>query len=99
MLKQDPFVCVIGIKLTEADQELYKNFPVVISERWQQEIAETVFENVNQETDKKELKNKAKSKVMSMAALKAFYDSSRRFPSDSVFSNSKISLKSHSSSL
>jgi beta-adrenergic-receptor kinase len=28
-----------GIKLTEADQELYKDFPIVISERWQQEIA------------------------------------------------------------
>ena len=28
-----------GIKLTEADQELYKDFPIVISERWQQEIS------------------------------------------------------------
>ncbi len=25
-------------QLTESDQELYKNFPIVISERWQQEI-------------------------------------------------------------
>jgi beta-adrenergic-receptor kinase len=51
-----------GIKLTEADQELYKNFPVVISERWQQEIAETVFETINSEADKMELKKKAKMK-------------------------------------
>lgn len=41
-----------GIKLTEADQELYKDFPLVISERWQAEVAETVFETVNLETDK-----------------------------------------------
>lgn len=27
-----------GLKLTEADQELYKNFPLVISERWQNEV-------------------------------------------------------------
>ncbi|UYV84956.1 ADRBK2 [Cordylochernes scorpioides] len=52
-----------GIKLTEADQELYKNFPVVISEKWQQEIAETVFETVNQETDKLEQKKRAKMKM------------------------------------
>lgn len=51
-----------GIKLTEADQELYKNFPVVISERWQQEIAETVFETINQEADKMEQKKRAKMK-------------------------------------
>ncbi|RWS12294.1 G protein-coupled receptor kinase 1-like protein [Dinothrombium tinctorium] len=52
-----------GIKLTEADQELYKNFPVVISERWQQEISETVFDTVNQETDKIEQKKKAKMRL------------------------------------
>ncbi|KAL1477628.1 hypothetical protein MTO96_017092 [Rhipicephalus appendiculatus] len=52
-----------GIKLTEADQELYKNFPVVISERWQQEIAETVFDTVNQEADKLEQKKKTKMKM------------------------------------
>ncbi|RWS28391.1 G protein-coupled receptor kinase 1-like protein [Leptotrombidium deliense] len=52
-----------GIKLTEADQELYKNFPVVISERWQQEISETVFDTVNQETDKIEQKKKAKFRL------------------------------------
>ena len=37
-----------GLKLTEADQELYKNFPLVISERWQNEVraelgGQTVF--------------------------------------------------------
>lgn len=50
-------------QLTEADQELYKNFPVVISERWQQEIAETVFDTVNQEADKLEQKKKTKMKM------------------------------------
>lgn len=52
-----------GIKLTEADQELYKNFPIVISERWQAETAETVFEVVNQEADKMEQKKRAKQKL------------------------------------
>lgn len=52
-----------GIKLTEADQELYKNFPLVVSERWQQEIAETIFDAVNQDTDKLELKRKQKAKI------------------------------------
>ncbi|KAA0188651.1 hypothetical protein HAZT_HAZT011473 [Hyalella azteca] len=51
-----------GIKLTEADQALYQNFPLVISERWQTEVAETVFEAINQEADKHELKKKAKHK-------------------------------------
>ncbi|KAL6439356.1 G protein-coupled receptor kinase 1 isoform X2 [Cataglyphis hispanica] len=51
-----------GIKLTEADQDLYKNFPLVISERWQAEVAETVFEAINNETDKLENKKKAKQK-------------------------------------
>ncbi|ELU07758.1 hypothetical protein CAPTEDRAFT_103369 [Capitella teleta] len=49
-----------GIKLTDADQELYKNFPLVVSERWQQEVAETVFEAINQDTDKIEQKRKQK---------------------------------------
>ncbi|XP_024874981.1 G protein-coupled receptor kinase 1-like isoform X1 [Temnothorax curvispinosus] len=51
-----------GIKLTEADQDLYKNFPLVISERWQTEVAETVFETINNEADKLENKKKAKQK-------------------------------------
>ncbi|XP_001604700.1 G protein-coupled receptor kinase 1 [Nasonia vitripennis] len=49
-----------GIKLTDADQDLYKNFPLVISERWQAEVAETVFEMINNEADKLENKRKAK---------------------------------------
>ncbi|XP_064612264.1 G protein-coupled receptor kinase 3-like [Liolophura sinensis] len=52
-----------GIKLTEADQELYKNFPLVVSERWQQEVAETVFETINSDTDKLEQKRKQKPKI------------------------------------
>ncbi|KAF7995119.1 hypothetical protein HCN44_004591 [Aphidius gifuensis] len=51
-----------GIKLTDADQDLYKNFPLVISERWQGEVAETVFETINNEADKMENKKKAKQK-------------------------------------
>lgn len=51
-----------GIKLTEQDQELYKYFPLTISERWQQEVAETVFETVNLEADRLEQKRKAKQK-------------------------------------
>lgn len=51
------------LQLSEGDQDLYKNFPLVISERWQQEITDTVFEVVNQETDK--LESKKKSKVRS----------------------------------
>uniref|UniRef100_A0A182R2B2 G protein-coupled receptor kinase n=1 Tax=Anopheles funestus TaxID=62324 RepID=A0A182R2B2_ANOFN len=51
-----------GIKLTEQDQELYRYFPLTISERWQQEVAETVFETVNTEADKVEQKRKAKQK-------------------------------------
>ncbi|KAM7535589.1 hypothetical protein Aperf_G00000093358 [Anoplocephala perfoliata] len=53
----------LGIKarsLTESDLEPYKNFSLVVSERWQLEIAETVFEVVNQETDR--IENKRRSK-------------------------------------
>lgn len=51
------------IKLTEADQELYRNFPVVVSERWQHEIAETIFDYINHEADKAEMKRKNKHKL------------------------------------
>lgn len=44
------------MQLTEADQALYQNFSLVVSERWQLEIAETVFEVVNQEADKLDAK-------------------------------------------
>lgn len=49
-----------GIKLSNADQDLYRNFPLVISDRWQQEIAETVFDAVNQDADKVEQKRRHK---------------------------------------
>jgi len=42
----------IGIKLQECDQELYKNFSLVISERWQSEVADTVFDTINHDYDK-----------------------------------------------
>nr|XP_058895491.1 beta-adrenergic receptor kinase 2 isoform X3 [Kogia breviceps] len=53
-----------GIKLLDCDQELYKNFPLVISERWQQEVAETVYEAVNADTDKVEARKRAKNKQL-----------------------------------
>nr|XP_015221438.1 PREDICTED: beta-adrenergic receptor kinase 2 isoform X1 [Lepisosteus oculatus] len=53
-----------GIKLLDSDQELYKNFPLVISERWQQEVAETVYEAVNADTDKIEARKRAKNKQL-----------------------------------
>ncbi len=49
--------------MTEQDQEVYKNFNIVISERWQQEIADTIFELVNQDTDKHEQKRRTKQKM------------------------------------
>ncbi|KAI9562065.1 G-protein-coupled receptor kise [Daphnia sinensis] len=49
-----------GYKLTEKDQELYQNFPLVISERWQAEVSDTVFDTINQEADKAEAKKKSK---------------------------------------
>uniref|UniRef100_A0AC35FTI9 G protein-coupled receptor kinase n=1 Tax=Panagrolaimus sp. PS1159 TaxID=55785 RepID=A0AC35FTI9_9BILA len=54
---------VKGVKLGESDSELYKNFNIIISERWQNEIAETVFDVVNQDADKSEMKKKAKQKT------------------------------------
>jgi beta-adrenergic-receptor kinase len=53
-----------GIKLTENDQELYKDFPLVISERWQAEVAETVFDAINAEADRMEQKRRTKHKLM-----------------------------------
>uniref|UniRef100_A0A914RZV9 PH domain-containing protein n=1 Tax=Parascaris equorum TaxID=6256 RepID=A0A914RZV9_PAREQ len=52
-----------NFQLTEADNELYKNFNITISERWQNEIADTVFEVVNQDADKAESKKRAKQKT------------------------------------
>lgn len=51
------------MQLTEADQDIYRNFNIVISERWQQEIADTIFELVNQDTDKHEMKKRTKLKA------------------------------------
>ena len=51
-------------QLLDSDQELYKNFPLVISERWQQEVAETVYEAVNLDTDKMEARKRAKNKQL-----------------------------------
>ncbi|XP_060048573.1 beta-adrenergic receptor kinase 2 isoform X2 [Erinaceus europaeus] len=53
-----------GIKLLDCDQELYKNFPLVVSERWQQELVETVFDAVNADTDKAEARKRAKNKQL-----------------------------------
>uniref|UniRef100_A0A915Q803 G protein-coupled receptor kinase n=1 Tax=Setaria digitata TaxID=48799 RepID=A0A915Q803_9BILA len=54
---------VKGIKLTEADNRLYKDFNITISERWQNEIADTIFEVVNQDADKAESKKRAKQRA------------------------------------
>ncbi|VBB32427.1 unnamed protein product [Acanthocheilonema viteae] len=54
---------VKGIKLTEADSMLYKDFNITISERWQNEIADTIFEVVNQDADKAESKKRAKQRA------------------------------------
>lgn len=50
--------------MLDSDQELYKNFPLVISERWQQEVAETVYDAVNADTDKIEARKRAKNKQL-----------------------------------
>lgn len=49
--------------MNDGDSDLYKNFNITISERWQNEIAETVFDVVNQDADKIEMKKKSKQKV------------------------------------
>ena len=57
------------MQLTEADQELYKNFPLTVSERWQQEMAETIFDAVNQESDKMEMKRRHTNCFMKMMMI------------------------------
>uniref|UniRef100_A0AC34F000 G protein-coupled receptor kinase n=1 Tax=Panagrolaimus sp. ES5 TaxID=591445 RepID=A0AC34F000_9BILA len=64
---------VKGVKLGESDSELYKNFNIIISERWQNEIAETVFDVVNQDADKSEMKKKAKQKTKMNVDEKGFH--------------------------
>ena len=51
-----------GIKLDQSDQDQYKDFSITVSERWQNEISDTVFDTVNQETDKLEQKKRTKLK-------------------------------------
>uniref|UniRef100_A0A8C0WSR2 G protein-coupled receptor kinase n=1 Tax=Castor canadensis TaxID=51338 RepID=A0A8C0WSR2_CASCN len=51
-------------QLLDCDQELYRNFPLVISERWQQEVVDTVYEAVNADTDKVEARRRAKGKQL-----------------------------------
>lgn len=58
------FLLFFSCKLLDSDQELYKNFPLVISERWQQEVAETVYDAVNADTDKIEARKRAKNKQL-----------------------------------
>lgn len=64
VLEANPSSPLPPCQLLDCDQELYKNFPLVISERWQQEVAETVFEAVNADTDKAELRKRAKNKQL-----------------------------------
>ncbi|XP_078392598.1 beta-adrenergic receptor kinase 1-like [Cetorhinus maximus] len=42
------------IMLTESDEEFYRDFSVTIPERWAQEVVETIFWDVNRETDEAE---------------------------------------------
>jgi beta-adrenergic-receptor kinase len=43
---------VKGIKLSEDDLAQYKNFPVVVSSRWQAEVYETIWTIVNSDRDR-----------------------------------------------
>lgn len=64
VIKMLGFLLFFSCKLLDSDQELYKNFPLVISERWQQEVAETVYDAVNADTDKIEARKRAKNKQL-----------------------------------
>ena len=57
-------------QLLDCDQDLYKNFPLVISERWQQEVVETIYDAVNADTDKIEARRKAKNKQLGQEKYK-----------------------------
>ncbi|KAK3910631.1 G protein-coupled receptor kinase 1 [Frankliniella fusca] len=61
-LNERVMLILVSTGLTEADQGIYTHFNVTISERWQTEVADTVFETINQEADKQEQKKKAKQK-------------------------------------
>lgn len=58
-----------GIKLSEKDQNLYQDFDLVVSSRWQKEICDTIFDMVNHETDKIEAKKRAKNKLLQAVSL------------------------------
>ena len=52
--------------------DLYKNFPLVVSERWQQEVTENVFDMINQEMDEIEQKRKHSPQlVISQTTMKS----------------------------
>ena len=52
--------------------DLYKNFPLVVSERWQQEVTENVFDMINEEMDEIEQKRKHSPQlVISQTTMKS----------------------------
>uniref|UniRef100_A0A0R3XBK2 PH domain-containing protein n=1 Tax=Hydatigena taeniaeformis TaxID=6205 RepID=A0A0R3XBK2_HYDTA len=79
--------------LTESDLEPYKDFSLVVSERWQLEIAETVFDVVNQETDR--IENKRRSKQQHQVSQHSVAPSSNTAPTSntSPFTSSSSSQK------
>lgn len=62
-------------QLLDCDQDLYKNFPLVISERWQQEVVETIYDAVNADTDKIEARKRAKNKQLGQEEGKRLWGS------------------------
>eukprot|EP00731_Ephydatia_muelleri_P022455 Em0015g38a len=51
-----------GVKLDEDDQTRYKVFNLLVSDRWQAEMMEGIFDTVNNERDKQEVKEKSVKK-------------------------------------
>lgn len=47
VLDIDRFDSIKDVKLTSTDTELYARFPVVVSKCWQQEMVDTVFNELN----------------------------------------------------
>lgn len=53
------------MKLLDSDQGALPQLPLLtISERWQQEVAETVFDTINAETGPAEARKKTKNKQL-----------------------------------
>lgn len=48
VLDIERFHSVRDVKLTDTDRDVYANFPIVVQKCWQQEILETVFEELSQ---------------------------------------------------